>query len=65
MKIKERQNTGSNADLEEKLSGFSGARSTVSQRYVVTGVRLRVPSPALKWSPSQDQHNLAPFKQYI
>ena len=50
--LKERLNRGSNADLEEKLSGFSGVKSRVSQRFVVTGVTPGVPSHSLKRSPS-------------
>lgn len=49
---KERWNRGGNADLEEKLSGFSGAKSMVSHRFVVTAVTPRVPSHSLKRSPS-------------
>lgn len=59
-------NRGSNADLEEKLSGFSGVKSTISQRFVVTGVTHRVPSPFLKKvSKPSGWHSLAPFQQYI
>ena len=49
---KERSNRGSSADIEEKLSGFSGVKSTISQKFVVTGVTPRVPFHSLKRSPS-------------